>query len=317
MNKKKALKEKGAFDLEPSKYQNWEFSFNLALKYVKKNIPLILYGPPGTGKTKMIDDIIGVLNKENLLGKCSIIQFHKKFSYEDFIEGFVPSSGEGFIARDGVFKEFCKKPTDKEIDLFIVDEINRAELSTTLGECLYLFEDRANRKVYTSHLHEEFSIPVNLSFIGTMNTADRNIAIIDYALRRRFQFIPVFPDASILQIWLNSLGFDFQDFSIEDYVGYFQKLNAKIKTHPLMGHHMQIGHTMFVPVHHSKPITIDEIIENFQQVILAQIEAYCGFGNEHELAVIFNPHIATKYLNKNEITMKDFTALINATENEQ
>ena len=159
----------------------------------KKNI--ILCGPPGVGKTFMAQrlaySILGSKDKTHL----KIIQFHQNYSYEDFIQGYRPSEN-GFVIKSGPFYDFCKKA---EADLehkyfFIIDEINRGNLSKIFGELLMLIEaDKRGKEVKILYSDVPFSVPENLYIIGMMNTADRSLAMIDYALRRRFSFFELHP----------------------------------------------------------------------------------------------------------------------------
>lgn len=283
----------------------------------EKCIPVILYGPPGTGKTRFLNLFSSFLKTKGKLGKCQTVQFHKKFSYEDFIEGFSPSLS-GFQNRDGVFKLFCKNPSDaKLVDLFVIDEINRADLATTFGETLFAIEDRKARTVKTSHFGDEFTIPENLMIVGTMNTADRNISQFDFAIRRRFRFIPVFPSESALKEWLSPIGFNHKEFTVDDYVTFFSKINERVRRNPLLGSHMQLGQSLFVPSGSSSPISAEELAANFSEVIIPQVEAYFGFGNRRELSLIFNPLITESYLYNRRIGSELFGAFVRETANEK
>jgi 5-methylcytosine-specific restriction protein B len=305
-----SLDKKGQFNLPQPNYLSWIDSYNRTLESVRNHIPVILYGPPGTGKTKIVGDINEQLSVCNEIGKYEVVQFHKKFSYEDFIEGYAPTEDGGFAEKDGVFKAFCANPTHEKTDIFVIDEMNRAELSSTFGEVLYAIEDRHKRVVTTARFGNKFKIPHNLSIIGTMNTADRNISIVDYALRRRFRFIPVYPDCIELQSWLQKIGFSFSNFSIVEYVSFFKKINNRIRKHPLLGPHMQLGQSLFVPVSANKPITPIEITNNFCEVVITQIEAYFGFGSQGEMSSILNPSIVDKYLCQSVISFEDFAAFV-------
>lgn len=165
----------------------------------KKNI--ILEGAPGVGKTflarKIAYQLIGEIKDENI----EMVQFHQSYSYEDFIQGIRPSE-DGFARRNGVFFEFCNKARrspDKRF-VFIIDEINRGNISKILGELMMLIEaDKRSKKyaiklTYSDDEDEKFFVTDNVYIIGCMNTADRSLAIVDYALRRRFRFCPIKPE---------------------------------------------------------------------------------------------------------------------------
>ena len=163
------------------------------LIYYKKNI--ILQGAPGVGKTflakRLAYSIIGSKSDDQV----EVIQFHQSYSYEDFIEGYKPVEN-GFALKPGVFKKFCEKaqknPT-KEYFL-IIDEINRGNLSKILGELMMLIEvDKRGDKLTLPYSMDTFCVPKNLFIIGMMNTADRSLAFIDYAIRRRFSFYEINP----------------------------------------------------------------------------------------------------------------------------
>ena len=155
----------------------------------KQNI--IFQGVPGVGKTFIIKSILKTrfsISSENY----QTVQFHQSYSYEEFIEGLRPVSGV-FEVKDGLFKEFSNKAS-KDPDnpyFFVIDEINRGNISKIFGELLMLIESdkRETYSVKLPYSGEDFTIPKNLYIIGTMNTADRSLSLVDYALRRRFSFI--------------------------------------------------------------------------------------------------------------------------------
>ena len=164
----------------------------------KKNI--ILQGPPGTGKTYIAKRLAYALMEEEAKDRVEVVQFHQSYSYEDFIQGFRPKEGGRFERRDGVFFRFCDKARrDPGRDyFFLIDEINRGNLSKIFGELMMLIE--ADKRGESNHVQltyskegEHFSIPENVHIIGTMNTADRSLAMVDYALRRRFAFFHMPP----------------------------------------------------------------------------------------------------------------------------
>ena len=162
------------------------------LRY-KKNI--LLQGAPGVGKTylakKFAYSIIGHADKTQV----EVIQFHQNYSYEDFIMGYKPKD-DGFELKEGVFYQFCKKAAEfPEKDFFfIIDEINRGNLSKIFGELMMLIEgDKRGESIKLAYKEEEFTVPENVYLLGMMNTADRSLAMMDYALRRRFSFFNVEP----------------------------------------------------------------------------------------------------------------------------
>jgi 5-methylcytosine-specific restriction protein B len=163
----------------------------------------ILYGPPGTGKTyaarALADHLIG-----GGYGRTELVQFHPAYAYEDFIEGIRPAQGrEGQLTypiKAGVLRAFCDEARQRPDSTYvlIIDEINRANLSRVFGELMYLLEYRGD-EVRLAVSGQAFSIPKNVRIIGTMNTADRSIALVDHALRRRFAFIRLAPEWGIVQ----------------------------------------------------------------------------------------------------------------------
>ena len=182
---------------------------------MKKNI--ILQGAPGVGKTftakRLAYSIIGAKNPD----RVQMIQFHQSYSYEDFIEGYRPSEN-GFTIKKGAFYKFCKlaEEDDENDYFFIIDEINRGNLSKIFGELFMLIEkDKRGIELKLLYSDENFSVPSNVYIIGMMNTADRSLAMLDYALRRRFSFFTMKPG-------FNTLGFQvYQDSLKNDSFNHF------------------------------------------------------------------------------------------------
>jgi MoxR-like ATPase len=167
---------------------------------------VIFYGPPGTGKTYVAQRIAHHLAEPE--GRVELVQFHPSYAYEDFVEGYRPSSdGSGFALRPGPLKRFASLARDNPDHQYVlvIDEINRGNLAKVFGELYFLLEYR-HQGLTLQYSEEHFSLPKNLLIIGTMNTADRSIALVDAALRRRFFFFPFFPDQSpikdLLSRWL-------------------------------------------------------------------------------------------------------------------
>ena len=167
----------------------------------------LFYGPPGTGKTYVVEKLARYL--AGTTGDTRTVQFHPSFSYEDFMEGLRPEMEDGqlgYSIRPGVFQSFCEEARGKGGDyVFVIDEINRAELGSVLGEVMMLIEYR-DRKIPLPYSQRDFSIPDNVVLLATMNTADRSLALVDFALRRRFHAFRMLPDRDVLQAFLRGEG---------------------------------------------------------------------------------------------------------------
>ena len=228
----------------------------------KRNV--ILLGAPGVGKTyaakRLAYSMMGVMDSS----RVKSVQFHQSYTYEDFIEGFRPSaSGTGFEIKKGVFYNFCKTAeNDSENDyFFIIDEINRGNLSKIFGELFTLIEadKRGKRKMELLYSSDSFTVPKNVYIIGMMNTADRSLAMIDYALRRRFTFFEMKPA-------FESEGFKKYQYSLES--GKFNKLidciislNQRIADDDSLGEGFCIGHSYFCDLKKVDDNILSDIIE--------------------------------------------------------
>ena len=178
---------------------------------------LIFYGPPGTGKTYIAQQLAWHVTDK---ASVKLVQFHPAYSYEDFFEGFRPqgeTGGQiGFTLKAGPLRSLVDKAAEnpEAAYVLIIDEINRGNLPKIFGELYFLLEyrDQAIDLMYSSGSAEPFSLPKNIFVIGTMNTSDRSIALVDTALRRRFAFLPLHPSeqptSGILRSWLAANGYD-------------------------------------------------------------------------------------------------------------
>lgn len=218
---------------------------------------LILQGAPGVGKTFLARKLAYALMEEIDSGRCEMVQFHQSYSYDDFVRGYRPMPNQAgmFGLQNGVFYEFCQRAAndpDHEY-VFIIDEINRGNLSQIFGELLMLIEhDKRGAEhsvplVYRSKDEERFYIPSNLYLIGLMNLADRSLAMVDYALRRRFAFFTLQPqyESELFRQWL--LDQEMNPRLVERIIKRMTTLNQKIKEDPLLGENYQIGHSFFCP----------------------------------------------------------------------
>lgn len=208
---------------------------------MKKNV--ILQGAPGVGKTFCARRLAWAMMGEKDESRVALIQFHQNYSYEDFVMGYKPS-GSSFELQKGLFYKFCTTAAnhpDREY-FFIIDEINRGNLSKIFGELLMLIEkDYRGEKLTLAYKDEKFAVPTNLYLIGMMNTADRSLALIDYALRRRFSFFEMHP------------GFDSEGFKaylteknnthLNKLTERLKELNCQIAADDSLGRGFEIGHS--------------------------------------------------------------------------
>ena len=273
---------------------------SLEVETSKKLFPLnqILYGVPGTGKTYLTTayavaicdnedvnlalddgdmefissfyaDIKEMYDELRADGRIKFVTFHQSYGYEDFIEGIKPTVTNGNISYEvkaGVFKKFCDEARGRnENFVFIIDEINRGNISKIFGELITLIEDDKREEIYATlpYSQENFTVPKNVYIIGTMNTADRSIALLDTALRRRFNFIEMMPRPELLS---DNVG----DVNLRELL---EKLNSKIET--LYDREHTIGHAYFI-----KCKDINDIAEIFRNKIIPLLQEY--FFDDYE-----------------------------------
>ena len=227
------------------------------VKAIERKGQAVIYGPPGTGKTFVAQKIAKHLISDSD-GFSELIQFHSAYSYEDFIQGIRPETrDDGSLEYNlvpGRFIDFCTKAESRDGRcILIIDEINRANLARVFGELMYLLEYREESIPLAGG--NTFRIPENVRIIGTMNTADRSIALVDHALRRRFAFLQLSPDMEILRKYHKESGYE-----IDGLIETLEKLNNEINDP-----HYSIGVSFFLN---------NDISANIEDIWKMEIEPY-------------------------------------------
>lgn len=269
---------------------------------------IILYGPPGTGKTYctaaiavhqidgvQFDDRTRVKSRYDDLvaeGRIGFVTFHPSFSYEEFVQGIVAETVENQITysvRDGVFKAFCETarahPSDHYV--FIIDELNRGNVARIFGELITLLEpskrDGAPEALsvtlpYAKDDEPPFTVPANITIVGTMNTADRSLTTLDAALRRRFAFEAVMPDSTVLK------DLYIEDLSIQTL---FERINQRLAW--VMDDDHQLGHSYFLSLKKCKTDNekLQQLADIFVNSIIPQLNEYF-FDDATKTAFVLN-----------------------------
>ncbi len=241
-----------------------EESIDQWVRSIKRKKQAIFYGPPGTSKTYMAKRVAELLT-EGGDGTIEILQFHSSYSYEDFVQGIRPVPNKDNELRypvvQGRFLDFCETARDKdEPCVLILDEINRTDLSAVFGELMYLIEYRDEsiklaQKDQENTTNQEFSIPKNVFILGTMNTADRSIALVDFALRRRFAFLPMWPEMDVLRNYHEGTSHD-----VEGLIEVIHEINEVISDR-----NFHLGLTYFLD---------NQLDENIEDIWKLEIKPY-------------------------------------------
>lgn len=222
-----------------------EDTYNTLTELLEAKYNVILQGAPGVGKTFAAKRLAYSIMGQKDTSRVAMVQFHQSYSYEDFIQGYRPSK-DGFELENGTFYKFCKEAEEdnERPYFFIIDEINRGNLSKILGELMMLIEkDKRGEKIKLLYSNEWFTVPHNVRIIGMMNTADRSLALMDYALRRRFAFFdfaPAFPSEGFKNYLAEK-----NSPKLESLITAVESLNNTISADESLGDGFRIGHSYF------------------------------------------------------------------------
>lgn len=267
-----------------------------AVDLLRRKRQLILYGPPGTGKTFIALALMKHLAPQSV--QREVVQFHPSYSYEDFVRGYRPVDRDGQLTYRVVegplirLAETARESLEAGDDsphILLIDEINRGNLPRILGELLYLLEYRSEadgvQLMYTDDPDERFTLPKNLWIIGTMNTADRSIGLIDAALRRRFHFKSLFPGEHPIKGTLRSWLHDHTSVDVAERVAdHVDRLNARLTEHQgSYGENLKVGHSYFM----EKDLDLDLFNGIWTSDVLPYLEEQL-FGREVDVAKTFS-----------------------------
>jgi hypothetical protein len=273
-----------------------EQQFDGILEQLRRKKNVILQGPPGVGKTFVAQTLAYALMGKIDSARVQMVQFHQSYGYEEFIQGLRPTTTGTFIPRKGIFLSFCERAAEdnRRPWVFVIDEINRGNLSKILGELLMLIEADKREERYAMPLAYDdpgtpkFFVPPNVYIIGLMNTADRSLAMVDYALRRRFAFVSLRPEIGSAKFKSHLVENKVPLALAEVIIGCVQRLNAKIREDTAdLGDGFCIGHSYLCPPkemsdpkawlesvleYDIKPLLVEYWIENSKRHELAEIE---------------------------------------------
>lgn len=248
-----------------------ETVYNTLVELIDTKYNVILQGAPGVGKTFTAKRLAYSIMGEKDTSRVAMIQFHQSYSYEDFIQGYRPVK-DGFELENGVFYKFCKEAAEdnERLYFFIIDEINRGNLSKILGELMMLIEkDKRGEKIKLLYSNEWFTVPKNLRIIGMMNTADRSLALMDYALRRRFAFFDFSPAFNND----NFKGYiaEKNNEKLDKLIAMVNSLNVTISNDESLGDGFRIGHSYFCT---KKEITYNWLNSVIEYELIPLIKEY-------------------------------------------
>lgn len=258
-----------------------EYKYNTLIELLNNKYNIILQGVPGVGKTFIAKRLAYSIIGEKNTNRVTIVQFHQSYSYEDFIQGYKPNKN-GLELEFGSFYKFCKLEAedDEHLYFFIIDEINRGNLSKIFGEIIMLIENnKRGENLKLLYKNELFNVPKNIRIIGTMNTTDRGFDIIDYALRRRFGFFdlePAFESESFKKYikYKNNSRFN-------NLISEIKLLNIDISNDESLGERFIIGHSYFYT---DKDITYELLNTIVEYEIIPLIKEY-WFNNPSKIRI--------------------------------